>query len=55
VFRGRDAELAARAVTSEPVARAEWVSLDAVPGLIRGGDLWDGAAALALLFLLNGS
>jgi 8-oxo-dGDP phosphatase len=54
VFVGRDAELAGDPVSSEPIERVEWVPIATVPQLIASGQLWNGASALALLYVGDG-
>jgi len=54
VFVGRDAELAGDPVSSEPIERVECVPIATVPQLIASGQLWNGASALALLYVGDG-
>ena len=35
------------------VARAEWVPLGSVPGLVAAGEVWNGGSLVALLRLLT--
>lgn len=49
VFVGRDAQQIGEPVSSEGIARVEWVPLVSVPGLISNGEIWNGATLVGLL------
>jgi len=45
VFLGRVGD----AVSSEAIERAEWVSLESVPGMIVAGQVWNSGSVVGLL------
>jgi 8-oxo-dGDP phosphatase len=49
VFLGRDGELVGDPISSEAIERAEWVSLESVPGMIAGGEVWNSGSVVGLL------
>jgi 8-oxo-dGDP phosphatase len=49
VFIGRDGERVGDPVSSEGIGRAEWVSLESVPGMIAGGEVWNSGSVVGLL------
>ena len=53
VFTGRDPERIGELAGIGEVARAEWVPLGSVPGLIAAGEVWNGGSLVALLRLLT--
>lgn len=52
-FVGRDPDRVGDALGASNVARAEWVPLGAVPGLVAAGEIWHGGTLVALLRLLT--
>lgn len=49
VFLGRDGERVGDPVSSEAIGRAEWVSLESVPGMIAAGQVWNSGSVVGLL------
>ena len=52
VFIGRDCVRVGDPVSSEAIQRAEWVSLESVPGMIAAGELWNAGSVVGLLQVL---
>jgi ADP-ribose pyrophosphatase YjhB (NUDIX family) len=53
VFVGREpARVGEPTVVVDEVARAEWVPLDSIPGLIAEGQVWNAGSLVALLHVL---
>lgn len=48
VFTGKNPELAGDPTGLDEAARAEWVPLESVPGLIDAAEIWDAGSLLAL-------
>ncbi len=49
VFLGRGGARVGDAVSSEVIARSEWVSLESVPGMIAAGEIWNSGSVVGLL------
>jgi 8-oxo-dGTP pyrophosphatase MutT (NUDIX family) len=52
VFVGRDPQRVGEPVSSDGIARVEWVALESVPGLIGTGEIWNAASVVGLLSVL---
>jgi 8-oxo-dGDP phosphatase len=52
VFLGREPDRVGEPVGLEVGERAEWMALVSVPGLIAGGQVWDGTSIVGLLAVL---
>ena len=53
VFTGQDPQHIGEPAGAGEVARAEWVPLGSVPGLVAAGEVWNGGSLVALLRLLT--
>jgi hypothetical protein len=52
VFVGRGPKRIGEPTVMDEVARAEWVPLGSVPGLIAAGQIWNAGSLVALLQVL---
>jgi ADP-ribose pyrophosphatase YjhB (NUDIX family) len=52
VFIGSEPSLVDEPIGLDDSERAEWVPLASVPGLIAGGEVWNGASVVGLLSVL---
>lgn len=52
VFVGRDAQHVGEPVSSEGIARVDWVLLDSVPELIGAGEIWNATSVVGLLSMM---